>query len=62
MPIREGQELTGQMSGADATLTEGIDDNDVTNLSQASSEMPLSTASVESLEAHARELRIAGGE
>ena len=58
MPIREGTEL----SGADATLTEGIDDNDATNPSQASSEMPLSTASVESLEVHARELRIAGGE
>lgn len=59
MPIREGTE---GMSGADATLTEGIDDNDSKNPSQASSEMPLSTASVESLEAHARELRIAGGE
>ena len=54
MPIREAPES----SGADGTTAEGIDDNTVTDASNASSDMPLSTGSVESLEAHARGLRI----
>ena len=53
-PIREAPES----SGADGTTAEGIDDNTVTDASNASSDMPLSTGSVESLEAHARGLRI----
>ena len=54
MPIREAPES----SGADGTTAECIDDNTVTDASNASSDMPLSTGSVESLEAHARGLRI----
>lgn len=54
MPIREAPES----SGADGTSAECIDDNTVTDASNASSDMPLSTGSVESLEAHARGLRI----
>jgi hypothetical protein len=54
MPIREAPES----SGADGTTAEGIDDNTVTDASNASSDMPLSTGSVKSLEAHARGLRI----
>ena len=54
MPIREAPES----SGADGTSAECIDDNTVIDASNASSDMPLSTGSVESLEAHARGLRI----